>query len=77
MGRGKGESSVRVYTRLAPLADLFSSFFPTAEPVHRLTLPFLFDQWFSSLLIAYFFGLVLHEGGILDKVFSLKKMANK
>ena len=26
-----------VYTRFAPLADLFSRFFPTAEPVHRLT----------------------------------------
>lgn len=33
----KETGSSPVYTRFAPLADLFSRFFPTAKPVHRLT----------------------------------------
>ena len=35
-GEGVGKEEGGTYARLAPLADLFSRFFPIAEPVHRL-----------------------------------------
>ena len=46
-GQGKSEEN-NVYARLALLGDLFSRFFPTAEPVHRFSGCMISRAWYNA-----------------------------